>query len=328
MTTTVGRALGSALLAGSILLALPATGATPPTATPHAAASPQASIERNDYSNAKFVEVFRSGLRHFYLREFKDAETDFQAALLIIPDNTMAISFLNAAAVQQSDLDVLTNIEEDAASGSAKNYVNHVRLGFSYMFQSLSGRDRTQDARDELNQAVSLDPDRAGAHVGLGILRFNERSANRAKTEFLLALKTDPNNVLAREYLGQLYQTDLRDPQRGLNYVIDVPNLVPTYADIQFHIGSLLYDLKQPDAAIKYLTNGLNLDVGHVGEAGQHGYTLLARIYIDERKLTEAQRVLNQAIAADVDTIYAKTLLAKIKAGDFDPSPTPNPATR
>jgi tetratricopeptide (TPR) repeat protein len=318
--------LASTLVAGSILLALPATGATPSPSPAPAASAP--AIDRNDYSNAKFVEALKSGLRHFYQREFKDAETDFQTALGVIPDNTMAISFLNASAVQQSDLDVLTNIEEDAASGSAKNYVNHVRLGFSYMFQSLAGRDRTQDARDELNQAVSLDPDRAGAHVGLGILRFNERSANRAKTEFLLALKADPNNVLAREYLGQLYQTDLRDPQRGLDYVIDVPNLVPTYADIQFHIGSLLYDLRQPEAAIKYLTNGLNLDVGHVGEAGQHGYTLLARIYIDERKLPDAQRVLNQAIAADVDTIYAKTLLAKIKAGDFDPSPTPNPATR
>jgi len=324
MTTTLGRMLASTLVAGTILLALPAKGAAP---APAAATSAPA-VDRNDYSNAKFVEALRSGLHHFYQREFKDAETDFQTALVVIPDNTLAISFLNASAVQQSDLDVLTNIEEDAASGSAKNYINHVRLGFSYMFQSLAGRDRTQDARDELNQAVSLDPDRPGAHVGLGILRFNERSANRAKTEFLLALKADPNNVLAREYLGQLYQTDLRDPQRGLDYVIDVPNLVPTYADIQFHIGSILYDLRQPDAAIKYLTNGLNLDVGHVGEAGQHGYTLLARIYIDERKLPDAQRVLNQAIAADVDTIYAKTLLAKIKAGDFDPSPTPNPATR
>jgi superkiller protein 3 len=322
MSTTLGRALAATLVAGSILLALPATGATP-TPSPSPAAS-----ARNDYSNPKFVEALRSGLAHFYKREFKDAESDFDKALGFIPDNTLAISFLNASAVQQNDIDVLTNIEEDAASGAPKNYINHVRLGFSYMFQSLTGRDRTQDARDELNQAVNIDPDKAAAHVGLGILRFNERSANRAKTEFLLALRSDPNSVLAREYLGQLYQTDLRDPQRGLNYVIDVPNLVPTYADIQFHIGSLLYDLKEPDAAIKYLTTGLNLDVGHVGEAGQHGYTLLARIYIDEKKLPEAQRVLNQAIAADVDTIYAKTLLEKIRNGDFDPSPTPNPATR
>ena len=68
-----------------------------------------------------------------------------------------------------------------------------------------------------------------------------------------------------------------------------MPNLVPGYADIAFHIGSLLYDLKQPQAAIGYVKRGLDLDTGHVGEAGQHGYTLLARIYIGENKLTDAK---------------------------------------
>jgi Tfp pilus assembly protein PilF len=287
--------------------------------------------ERNDYANPAFAAPLSSGLKHFYASDFKAAEADFQRSLTVVPDNTLAISFLNAAsAQQQGELDVVTNVEEDAVSGAPKNYVNHVRLAFSYMFQSASGRDRTQDARDELNLAVGLDPDGQAAHVGLGILRFNERSANRAKTELLTALRADPNNVLAREYLGQLYQTDLRDPQRGLEYVIEVPNLVPNYADIQFHIGSLLSDLGQPDAAITYLRKGIALDANRVGEAGQHGYTLIARIYISQHKLKEATAVLNDAIAADVDTIYAKTLLAKIKNGDYDSggSASPPPAPR
>src|SRR5277367_1157690 len=102
MTTSLGRVLASTLVAGSILLALPVTGATPSPAP----ATSAPSVDRNDYSNAKFTDALRSGLRHFYQREFKDAETDFQTALGIIPDNTLAISFLNASAVQQSDLDV------------------------------------------------------------------------------------------------------------------------------------------------------------------------------------------------------------------------------
>ncbi len=274
---------------------------------------------RNDYANHGFVDRIDAGLKHFYAREFKKAQDEFERALAIIPDNTLAISFLNAAAAQQPGaLDVLTNVEEDAASGAPKNYVNHVRLGFSYMFQSVAGRDRTQDAREELNSAIALDPDGAAAHVGLGIMRFNERSANRSKTELLAALRTDADNVLAREYLGQLYQSDLRDPQRGLSYLIDVPNLVPQYADINFHIGSLLHDLHQPDAAIGYLNKAIALDAAHVGEAGQHGYTLLGRIYIEQHDLKSATSILNAAVANDVDTIYAKTLLGKIKAGDYD----------
>jgi Tfp pilus assembly protein PilF len=284
-----------------------------------------ASPERNDYANERFSTPLEAGFKAFYARDFKTAQDDFEKALDVVPDNTLALSFLNAAAAQHgNDLDVLTNVEEDAASGAPKNYANRVRLGFSYMFQSASGRDRSQDARDELTAAEGIDPKAAAAHVGLGIMRFNERSANRAKLELQQALAADPNNVLAREYLSQLYQTDLRDPERGLAYIIDVPNLVPGYADIQFHIGSLLYDLKQPDAAISYLRRGIELDSGHVGEAGLHGYTLIARILIDQHKLTEAQRTLNQAIVADTDTIYARTLLAKIKNGDYN---TPAPAS-
>jgi len=311
-------------LGASVALATAAPGPTVrPRSSPTPAVRPAPGVAklgaRNDYANAAFVDKLDTGLKHFYAREFKGAQESFESALKIVPDNTLAISFLNASAAQQpGNLDVLTNVEEDAVTGTPRNYINHVRLGFSYMFQSVSGRDRTQDARDELNAAVNVAPESAAAHVGLGIMRFNDRSANRSKTELLAALRSDGQNVLAREYLGELYQSDLRDPQRGLSYVIDVPNLVPQYADINFHIGSLLHDLHQPTAAIGYLTKAIALDGGHVGEAGQHGYTLLARIYLEQRNLKDATTVLNDAVANNVDTIYAKTLLAKIKAGDYD----------
>jgi Tfp pilus assembly protein PilF len=318
-------ALASACALGFLVAASPQPAHT---AAAKAAPTGRPAGDRNDYARPEFSEPLSLGLRQFYTADFKAAEASFARALAVVPDNTLAISFLNAsAAQQQGELDVVTNVEEDAASGAPRNYVNHVRLGFSYLFQSLTGRDRTQDAREEFNAAVALDPDAPAAHVGLGIMRFNERSANRAKTELLAALRSDPNNVLAREYLGQLYQTDLRDPERGLQYVIDVPNVVPQYADIEFHIGSLLSDLHQDDAAIGYLRKGIALDVDHVGEAGQHGYTLIARIYIEQHRLADARKALDAAIAADVDTIYARTLLAKLENGDYA-SPSPEPVTK
>src|ERR1700693_454207 len=304
-----------------LVCALPARSATPvPKSTSAGIAK-----ERNDCAIASFTAPLSAGLKHFYARSFKEAQADFERALAVVPDNTLAISFLNAAAAQQTgELDVLTNLEEDAVSGAPKNYVNHVRLGFTYMF---SPRDRSLDAREELQNAVNLNVEGQDAHVGLGILRYNERSTNRAKTEMLIALKGDPSNVLAREYLAQIYQIDLRDPQRGMSYAIDVPNLVPGYADIQFHIGSLLHDLKQPDAAIAALRRGLELDSGNVGEAGQHGYTLIARIDIEQHKLPDAEKMLNTAIQKNVDAIYAKKLLDKLKHADYGtPSPGPAPA--
>ena len=155
-------------------------------------------------------------------------------------------------------------------------------------------------------------------------MRESERSTNRAKTEFVAALAADPQNVLAREYLALIYQEDLKDPQRALTTVIDVPNLVPDYADIYFHIASMLHDLKQYDAAIGYATRGLQADVGHVGESGQHGFTLLARIYLDEKKPDDARRALRASISAGTDVAFASTLLKKIDAGDYGKS-SPSP---
>jgi Tfp pilus assembly protein PilF len=317
------RIVSAGLLALALLLSLlPAPSAR--AATPAPKPPVNAAKDRNDYANALFTAPLSLGLKHFYGRSFKEAQADFERALGVIPDNTLAIFFLNATAAQQTgELDVLTNIEEDAVGGAPKNYVNHIRLGITYMFVAV--RDRTLDAREELNNAINLNPDGQAAHVGMGVLRYNERSANRAKTEMLAALKADPNNVLAREYLAEIYQIDLRDPQRGMAYAIDVPNLVPGYADIEFHIGSILHDLKQPDAAIAALRRGIDLDTGGVGEAGQHGYTLIARIDIEQRKFPDAEKMLNTAIQKNADAIFAKKLLDKLKNGDYG-TPAPIPA--
>jgi len=283
------------------------------------AAAPAPGAARNDYADGAFSADMSAGLRAFYARDFDTARQNFDKAIQVIPDNTLAISFLNATAAQQpGTLDTLISDEEDRLVKEPKNYLAHVRLGFSYLFATLAGRDRDSDAREEFATAVNIDSARAAAHDGLGIMRENERSANRAKVEFLTALAADKNDVLAREYLASIYQVDLKDPQRALAYVIDIPNVVPDYADIYYHMASLFDDLNQPEAAIKFATRGLEEDIGHVGEAGQHGYTLLARIYIDEKKLDDARRVLKAAITANTDTAYAQTLLKRLNDGAYD----------
>jgi tetratricopeptide (TPR) repeat protein len=288
-----------------------------------APATGRAAAARNDYANPAFNRPLGEGLRAFYTRDFATARTDFTAALAVIPDNTLALSMLNATAAQNpADLDALVDAEEDALVSHPRSALAHTRVAYSYMFVTITGRDRMLDAREELNLALGIDPSSPAAHTALGIMREDERSTNRAKTELLAALAADPNDVLAREYLSLIYQSDLRDPQRALTTLIDVPNLVPDYADVYFHIASLLHDLHQYDAAIGYATRGLEADVGHVGESGMHGYTLLARIYLDEKKPADARRVLRASIAAGTDVGYATTLLAKIDAGAYG-SPAP-----
>lgn len=279
---------------------------------------------RNVYADGAFAGPLDAGLRAFYRRDFVRARAGFEAALAVAPDNTLAIAFLNATAAQTpGELDALLTAEEDRLVADPHGYTTKLRLGFSYLFAARAGRDRTADARDAFAAASAAAPDAAGPHVGLGIMHERSRSANRAKVEFLAALERDPNDVLAREYLARIYQVDLKDPQRALSYAIGVPNVVPEYADIDFHIASLLHDLRQLRPAIDYATRGLAIDVGHVGEAGQHGFVLLARIYIDAKRLGDARRALHASIDADQDTAYAQTLLARLDAGDYGALPAP-----
>ena len=311
--------LVSAALA--LCCALPLIAASP---------APRPAGPRNDYANPAFTAPLGAGLRAFYQRDFTVAQSQLETALTVIPDNTLAIAFLNATASQTpGNLDALINEEEDTLAKKPKDPIAHARLGFSYMFSSTTGRNRDVDAREELNAAVNLDPESQAAHTGLGIMRENERSANRAKTEFVAAMNADPQNVLAREYLAEIYQIDLKDPQRALALIINVPNLVPDYADIDFHIASVLEDLKQYAPAIEYATRGLQTDIGHVGEAGQHGYTLLARVYLDQKKIDDARRVLHASITAGTDVAYANTLLNRINAGDYGkPEASPSPSAK
>lgn len=313
------------LLAGAVLLGPPPAMA----ATPAPAAATAPTGERDDYANHAFTAELDAGMRAFYQRDFPGARAHFDTALKVIPDNSLAISFMNAAASHQpGELDALINNEEDDLAKNPKSYLAHVRLGFSYLLSGSVGRNRDIDAREELNAAVIADPDAVAAHVGLGIMRANERSANRAKVEFLAALDKDKRNVLAREYLASLYQNDLKDPQRALVYIVDIPNYVPNYADIDYHIASLLTDLNSPSEAVKYATRGLEIDVGHVGEAGQFGYTLLAQIYLTDKKYDDARRVLKAAIASNSNADYAGTLMQKLDNGDYGAPAKPSPAPK
>jgi tetratricopeptide (TPR) repeat protein len=289
------------------------TGAAVLAALPLCSALSRADSPRDDYANTAFVAAMNAGWKHFYAREFKPAQDDFGRAAALVPDNTLAISFNGAAADQAETLDQLVNVAEDAVSGAPKNYVNHVRLGFYYLLQSQNQRpNRVQDARDEFTAALQLDSARAAAHVGMGILRFNERSMSRAKTELLAALAADPHDILAKEYLGLIYQTGLDDPEHALGYYIDIPNAVPQYADAWFHLGSVQYDLKQYPQSLVNLKKGIELDPGHVGDAGQYGYTLSARALMDMKRYDEAKAMLQASIDAKVEVYYAQALLAKI----------------
>jgi len=286
---------------------------------PSIARAAAAGSNGEQYSDRTFLTHVADGLSAFYSKDFAKARLEFEAALAIAPADSFALSFYNAT-MRNMGVDAiseLANQEEDAVAKNAKDALAQTRLGYTYLFMAQFQTDRGPDARDAFNAALAIDPSLTAAHVGVGIYRLGENSTSRAKAEFLAALALSPKDVLAREYLSSIYQTDLKDPNRALAYLVDVPNLLPTYPDAYYHLGSIMDDLGQYDAAIKYLKTAIDLDKGHVGEAGQYGLPLLGEVYLKIHKVPEAKVAFSQAIVFGEAPEFSQAELDKIKRGDI-----------
>ncbi len=271
------------------------------------------------YSDRAFLTHVSDGLTAFYSKNFAKARTEFEAALAIAPSDSFALSFFNAS-LRNLGVDALTqqsNQEEEDAAKNPRDALMQTRLGYTYLFMSQFQTARGPDARDAFNAALLIDPHMAAAHVGLGIYRLGDNSTSRSKAEFLAALANSPKDVLAREYLSSIYQVDLKDPNRALAYLVDVPNLMPNYPDAFYHLGSIMDDLGQYDAAIKYLKTAIDLDKGHVGEAGQYGLPLLGTVYLKVHKVPEAKLAFSEAIVYGEAPEFSQSELDKIKRGDI-----------
>jgi len=297
------------VIRGLALAALAALVATPaPHPAAMAALAPPAAAAREAAGVA-------AGLRAFYAADFPAARAAFDRASAADPGDAFPLAFSAAAAAHDpAGFAATLAAAEDAVRAQPRDAVAQLRLGFLDLVPGLDGRARLDGARAAFEAAAALGGRAAAAHVGLGIVRFDERSPDRAKREFLAALRERGDDVLAREYLADVYQTDLHDPARGIACAIAIPNLVPGYADIDFHLGAMLADLGQGAAALTYLERGIALDSARVGEAGRHGPALVAKIEIAQHRYADARATLERAVAEGADAAYARTLLAGLPA--------------
>ena len=271
---------------------------------------------------ADIQRAIDAGLRAFYIRDFAHAVDQFELALRIAPQDPFALAFLvSARANLPGGLQAEIEADRNAVAVQRDDVSAQLRLAFAELAATATGADRAAGARAALDAVLARDRGCGAAHDGMGILYVAERNPMQAKSEFLAALGADANDPLAREYLSELYQIDLKDPQRALAYAIAIPNLQPEYPDILFHLASIFDDLHQPRAAVDYARRGLALDVGNVGEAGRHGRTLLARIYLRQGRIDDARRELRAAIAAQVDVTSARTLLQTLATDAKTSSP-------
>ena len=74
-------------------------------------------------------------------------------------------------------------------------------------------------------------------------------------------------------------------------------------------------DLGQYDAAVNYLKTSIDIDGGHVGEAGQFGLPLLGDVYLKVHKIDLAKKAYADAVTFGEEPEYSKSQLDRIRAG-------------
>ncbi len=110
-------------------------------------------------------------------------------------------------------------------------------------------------------QALTIDPNSAGALVNLGTVYFNARALREAERYYRDALTADPEYALAHFNLGNLYD-ETGDRTKALTHYQDALRLNPEYADAHYNVALLYQCLGQPLKAVRHWKAYLKLDPG------------------------------------------------------------------
>ncbi len=159
---------------------------------------------------------------------WRDIARDFQTR----GDAESAEIALNRAAESEvKELVESESSEEEIKSGIA---LEHFNRG-----EELYERGYSDDAFEEYEEAVRLNPDHTEAHHGLGIIYQDDEEYDLAEKEFREVLRIDPNHADAHFGLGEIFDAR-EDWQNALTEYREVLRISPGDRDAQ---ENLIWDL-------------------------------------------------------------------------------------
>jgi tetratricopeptide (TPR) repeat protein len=103
-------------------------------------------------------------------------------------------------------------------------------------------------ALQELNKALSLKPDLAGAHVAHGLLLYRQGKPKQALSDFEFAVTREPKNATILDRLGETYLA-LDRPSDALPVLRKAADLSPSNSTVLLHLGRALSKLGKTQEA-------------------------------------------------------------------------------
>lgn len=161
-----------------------------------------------------------------------DAEIVYRAWLELHPDNPDAMHLLGMLRHQRGDSAEALQLIERAHDLQRDN----PQLVLAHATLLLHTGDHAAAAVNYVN-ALALDPNLAGAHVGIGQLALIRRDHKAAEEHFRIALRADEDGHALAGLGAIMLERD--DIEAAMRYLTRAAELVPDYPMIQFMLGQV-----------------------------------------------------------------------------------------
>jgi tetratricopeptide (TPR) repeat protein len=261
--------------------------------------------------------AFELALSQYYQKNYQGARDTFLEAVKQNPQDVMSISFYLDSSYKINQLvDAVNKLEQNSIS-QGDSSISKAQVGIGYISRGFLDAQLLQEALNTLKESLSLNPDLAIANTGMGMVYFHKRLMPRAKGYFIKALKSNPNDLMAIELLGDILMVDEKNPQGALDFYNRLVQLAPTYSDGYFNCGSAYEKLGKKEEAINLFTKCMELDKYGVVK-GYHAPIRIGDIYLNDRQYEKAEEYYKIALAMNPDNPLAKTLLKKAQAKGKD----------
>ena len=165
---------------------------------------------------------------------------------------------------------------------------------------------KPEEAIQIIKAIIAKDPEINDAYFALGNIYFKQRNFETAIAAFKQALERKPDDSFCVINIANSYQM-MGKPDEAERFIIDY--LKKGFSDSQLYylLGTLNYNQKKYDEAIKYYSGCLSLNAD---SAASHN--ALAAIYILKEDLVRAEEHLNEAMAINPDLTNLHHNLAQL----------------
>ncbi len=194
------------------------------------------------------------GRNHFAAGEYADAAAAFQKALEFQPSDPKLLNWLGRSYLQQHHPEKISELLSRANSTITNSALAHLLLARAY-----DAQDKVDEAKQEIDRALTIDPRCHGAHFAHGFIDWSTGELLNAERELRQELSLDPHESLAAYYLAEVLekQGKLTEAEGVLKEIgQEVPN---TYL-YELGLGKLHERKKNNPLAAEHYREAIRLD--------------------------------------------------------------------